>query len=76
MRKLPSTEHTLGRRSWRRGIEGLVPAGIIVARVPPGVLARGWSFFHRGPEEALAVAAAEQEDEHREAKCRVKWRGS
>jgi hypothetical protein len=44
--------------------KGVVPAKkIIIAGVPPGVLVHGWSFFHRGPEEIPAVAAAEQEDE-------------
>lgn len=43
--------------------KGLVPAEIILAGVPPGVLAHGSLFFHRGPEEVLAVTAVEQEDE-------------
>jgi hypothetical protein len=30
--------------------KGLVPAEIIIAGVPPRVLAHGWSFFYRGPK--------------------------
>src|SRR6516162_10638511 len=38
--------------------EGLVPTEIIIAGMPPGILAHGRSFFHRAVEQGLAVAAA------------------
>src|SRR5215475_759254 len=38
--------------------ERLVPAEIIIAGMPPGILAHGRSFFHRAGEPGLAVAAA------------------
>src|SRR5215468_2848049 len=38
--------------------EGLVPTEIIIAGMPPGILAHGRSFFHRAAEQGLAVAAA------------------
>src|SRR5215831_7565072 len=38
--------------------EGPVPTEIIIAGMPPGILAHGRSFFHRAAEQGLAVAAA------------------